>query len=120
VEFILENYLDEPYNPASAVPGENTVQRAPAVLNQNFPNPFNPTTTISFVLGAPGPVRVRVYDVSGRLVRSLVEETEMSAGSHEAVWNGLDLSGRAAAAGVYFYNLETDGYNRTKRMTLVK
>jgi len=120
VEYILENYLDEPYNPASAAPGENTVQRAPAVLNQNFPNPFNPATTISYSLVAPGPVRLRVYDVSGRLIHSLVDETEESAGNHEAIWNGLDQSGRTAAAGVYFYNLETDGYSRTRRMTLVK
>jgi hypothetical protein len=120
VEFILENYLDEPYNPASAVPAEGNVQRARTVLNQNFPNPFNPNTTISFALGAPGPVQLRVYDVSGRLVRSLVEETEMAAGQHVAVWNGRDVSGRAVAAGVYFYNLATDGFSRTMRMTLVK
>jgi hypothetical protein len=120
VEYILENYLDEPFTSISAVPGQNTVQKVPTTLNQNFPNPFNPVTTISFSLTAPGPVRLSVYDVSGRLVRTLVNEGEVTAGDHEAVWNGQDQSGRAAAAGVYFYNLETEGYSRTRRMTLVK
>jgi len=120
VEYILENYLDEPYIPVSPVPGDDSVQRVPATLDQNFPNPFNPLTTITFRLAAPGPVRLSVYDVSGRLVRTLVDEGEMTAGNHEAVWNGLDQSGRAAAAGVYFYNLETEGYSRTRRMTMVK
>ena len=120
VEYILENYLDEPYSPVSAVPGENTVQSLPAELGQNFPNPFNPSTTISFALTAAGPVRLRVFDVSGRLVKTLVDEAALSTGDHEAIWNGLDQSGRAAAAGVYFYNLETEGYARTRRMTMVK
>jgi aminopeptidase N len=120
VEFILENYLDEPYNPTSAVPGEGAMPGVQAILNQNFPNPFNPVTTISYGLVAPGPVRLRVFDVSGRLIRTLVDQAEVTAGDHQAVWNGLDQSGRAAAAGVYFYNLETDGFSRTRRMTMVK
>ena len=120
VEVILENYLDEPFTSISAVPGQGTVRKAPATLEQNFPNPFNPVTTISFSLTAPGPVRLSVYDVSGRLVRTLVDEGEVTAGDHEAIWNGQDQSGRAAAAGVYFYNLETEGYSRTRRMTMVK
>ncbi len=120
VEYILEHYLNEPFTSISAVPGENTVQKVPVTLDQNFPNPFNPVTTISFNLTAPGPVRLSVYDVSGRLVRTLVDEGEVTAGEHEAIWNGQDQSGRAAAAGVYFYNLETEGYSRTMRMTMVK
>ncbi len=120
VEYILEYYLDEPYTSISSVPGENTVQSVPATLDQNFPNPFNPVTTISFRLAAPGPVRLKVYDVSGRLVRTLIDEDKATAGDHKTVWNGLDHSGRAAAAGVYFYNLETAGYSRTRRMTMVK
>jgi len=120
VEFILENYLDEPFTQISAVPGGNSVQRVPAILGQNVPNPFNPATTISFNLAAPGPVRLSVYDISGRLVRTLVDDGEATAGDHETVWNGLDQSGRAVAAGVYFYNLKTEGYSRTRRMTMVK
>ncbi len=120
VEYIIENYLDEPFTSISAVPGQDTVRKIPANLEQNFPNPFNPVTTISFSLTAPGPVRLSVYDVSGRLVRILVDEGEVTAGDHEAIWSGQDQSGRAAAAGVYFYNLETEGYSRTRRMTMVK
>jgi hypothetical protein len=120
VEFILDNYLDEPYNPTSALPGESSTPSVQAILDQNFPNPFNPVTTISFTLVAPGPVLLRVFDVSGRLIRTLVDQAEVTAGNHQAVWNGLDQSGRAAAAGVYFYNLETDGFFQTRRMTMVK
>jgi len=105
VEYILENHLDEPFTSVSSVPGDDTVQRVPATLDQNFPNPFNPVTTISFRLAVPGAVRLSVYDVSGRLVRTLVDEGEMAAGDHQIVWNGLEQTGRAAAAGVYFYNL---------------
>ena len=100
VEYILENYLDEPFIPVSPVPGDDTVQRVSATLDQNFPNPFNPFTTISFRLAVPGPVRLSVYDVSGRLVRTLIDQGAMTAGDHEIVWNGQDQTGRAAAAGV--------------------
>ncbi|MEN8006967.1 MAG: M1 family aminopeptidase [Candidatus Krumholzibacteriota bacterium] len=120
VEYILENYLDEPYNPASPVPGDGTLPGATAVLGQNYPNPFNPSTTISFNLAAPGPVLLRVFDVSGRLVRTLVDDGDLAAGNHQAVWSGQDQSGRAAAAGVYFYKLDAAEYSRTRRMTMVK
>ena len=120
VEYILENYLNEPYNPLSPVPGGGALPGATAVLGQNYPNPFNPSTTISFELEASGPVQLRIYDVSGRLVRTLVDDSELSAGDHQAIWSGQDQSGRAVAAGVYFYNLEVEGYSRTKRMTMVK
>ena len=120
VEYILENYLGEPYSPLSPVPGEETVPGVTAVLGQNFPNPFNPVTTISFSLAAAGPVQLRVYDLSGRLVRTLVDDGNLTAGDHEAVWDGQDQKGRTAAAGVYFYNLETEGFSHTRRMTMVK
>ena len=89
-------------------------------LEQNFPNPFNPNTTISFRLAAPDRVRLGVYDVSGRLVSTLVDESELSAGDHQVVWNGLDQTGRASAAGIYFYHLEVGGFSQTRRMTMVK
>jgi hypothetical protein len=120
VEYILENYLGEPYSPLSPVPGGEAVPGATAVLGQNFPNPFNPSTTINFSLAAAGPVQLRVYDLSGRLVRTLVDEGKLAAGDHEAVWDGQDERGRAVSAGVYFYNLETEGYSQTRRMTMVK
>ncbi len=88
-------------------------------LYDNFPNPFNPRTTIKFDLNKTGPVDLAVFDVAGRLVKRLVSET-MSAGHHDAVWEGRDSGGRQAAAGVYFFRLKTVDTIDTKRMTLVK
>ena len=88
-------------------------------LEQNFPNPFNPATTIAFSLAETGKVSVRVYDVSGRLVRSLVDGT-LPGGRHEIRWNGTNARGEAAASGVYFYQLITDHLSQTRRMVLLR
>ena len=88
-------------------------------LHPNFPNPFNPRTTIKFELNKTGPVDLAVFDVAGRLVKRLVSEP-LPAGHHDAVWEGKDSGGRPAAAGVYFFRLKTNDTVDTKRMTLVK
>jgi len=84
------------------------------------PNPFNPTTTISYELPESAVVNLSVYDVSGRLVRVLVGSESLSAGPHEVVWNGQEDGGRQVATGVYFYRLETPEYAETRRITLIK
>jgi photosystem II stability/assembly factor-like uncharacterized protein len=93
----------------------------PAVraLEQNYPNPFNPKTTIAFTLDRSGPVKLQVYDVKGRLVRTLVNEIR-SAGPYRVDWDGKDNSGRAAAAGLYLYRLAAGGVVQQKKMTLLK
>jgi hypothetical protein len=87
----------------------------------NYPNPFNPKTTIDYVVpDAGGAVRLGVYDLSGRLVRMLVDG-EQPAGRHVAVWDGCDDRGRELASGVYFYRLAIGGGYRTERkMVLLK
>ncbi|MCK9995436.1 MAG: T9SS type A sorting domain-containing protein [Candidatus Krumholzibacteria bacterium] len=92
--------------------------RAPRLF-QNHPNPFNPSTKLSFELGAAGNVRLNVYDTAGRLVATLVNERR-DAGLHEVIWDGRDHAGRISSAGVYLYRIEVDDYVETKRMTLVK
>jgi hypothetical protein len=89
-------------------------------LGQNRPNPFNPSTTITFDLPTSMRVDLRIYDVSGRLVRSLINGETMTAGNRDAVWNGRDDGGRIVATGVYFYRLTAGEYGETKRMMLVK
>jgi len=89
-------------------------------LQPAFPNPFNPKTTIRYDMPEPGRVSLRVFDMSGRLVKTIINEDLVEAGRHEAVWIGRDESGRAVAAGIYFYRLETAGFTKTKRMTLLK
>jgi hypothetical protein len=83
-------------------------------LDQNFPNPFNPTTQISYELAAAGPVRLTVYDVLGRKVASLVDGEEQ-AGSHQVRFDGTGL-----ASGVYIYRLQTPSALLQKKMMLVK
>jgi hypothetical protein len=89
-------------------------------LLPNIPNPFNPVTTISFELPASSRVDLRIYDVSGRLMRILLGEDLLEAGRHEVAWNGRDESGRIVSAGVYFCRLEAGSITKTRRMTLVK
>jgi hypothetical protein len=95
---------------------------APArlVLRQNWPNPFNPTTTITYEVPAgAGRVTLRVYDVSGRLVRMLVDRLQ-PAGSATATWDGSTNSGAIAPSGVYFYRLSAGDASKTRRMVLLK
>ncbi|MFC1573026.1 T9SS type A sorting domain-containing protein, partial [Candidatus Eisenbacteria bacterium] len=102
----------------SAVPIEVLPSRQ--ALAQNVPNPFNPGTTIHFDLPAETAVDLRVFDMSGRLVRVLLHDGAMAAGRHEVIWDGRDAVGGEMAAGVYFYRLETAESNETKQMILFK
>jgi flagellar hook assembly protein FlgD len=93
----------------------------PAAVNLlgNFPNPFNPGTSIAFELPRDMRVRLAVYDVRGGLMRSLVDEVQ-PAGRREVYWDGRDAAGQAAASGVYLYWLRTDEGDFSGRMTLAK
>lgn len=89
-------------------------------LYQNHPNPFNPTTTIEFATRERSRVTLRVFDVRGTNVRTLVDGWQ-DAGRHATVWDGKDGAGAARSSGVYFYKLTTDGVAvATKRMVLLK
>ena len=88
-------------------------------LRQNVPNPFNPSTRISFALGKSETVSLRVYDVSGRLVTTLVDGY-LPAGEHRVTWRGEDGDGAAVSSGIYFYRLRTPEGNETRSMVLLK
>ncbi len=89
------------------------------ILHQNRPNPFNPSSVIAFELPAPGRVSLRIYDATGRLVRSLVDGM-LERGRHDVEWSGEDELGHAAGSGVYIYRLETGGMSLTRRMVLLR
>jgi hypothetical protein len=89
------------------------------VLLQNRPNPLNPLTTLTYFLAAPGHVRLAIYDVEGRLVATVVDDSE-PRGRGSAVWNGRDGSGEAVASGVYFARLESGGGVDTRKITLIR
>ena len=104
----------------SGTPGGSHIPVSRAELRQNVPNPFNPQTTIAFDLPTPASVSLRVFDVSGRLVRVLLDGDVFPDGRHEAIWNGRDETGHRMASGTYFYRLEAGPYSETKRMVLMK
>jgi len=84
-----------------------------------YPNPFNPGTTIRYSIPQRGLVRLAVYDVRGRWVRTLVNTVEV-AGDHTVAWNGRDSRGAHAASGVYFVRLESGGHSQTRKITLIE
>ena len=93
-------------------------------LLQNFPNPFNPETWIPYTLANGAEVKVRIYDVQGRLIRQL-DVGRQRAGRYlnrqtAAYWDGRDQSGASVASGVYFYTLEVDAFSETRRMVIQK
>jgi hypothetical protein len=88
-------------------------------LSQNHPNPFNPTTSISYYLPQPGRVTLRIHNILGQAVRTLVDETR-SAGAHAVIWDGRNSSGDEVGSGVYFYTLKSGDVMLTRRMMLLK
>ena len=83
-------------------------------LFQNFPNPFNPSTTINFIIPNKAYTTLRIYDVLGRKVQTLFE-AELSSGSHHIVFNASFIS-----SGIYFYQLNTGDFSQTKKMILLR
>jgi hypothetical protein len=93
---------------------------APAfALGHNYPNPFNPSTTIRFSVPAAGRAQLAILDLRGRRIATLVDG-ELAAGTHAVVWDGRDSGGAATASGVYLYRLTTSTGVATRRLTLVK
>jgi len=88
-------------------------------LSQNYPNPFNPTTTIRFHLERRESVKLTVYNMLGRRVATLIDET-LSAGSHEVVWTGTDDNRNVVSSGVYFYRLTAGELTDRKKMVLLR
>ena len=84
-----------------------------------YPNPFNPTTTISYNLATESKVELNVYNSKGQKVKKLVSD-QLLAGQHSIVWNGKDDSGKPASSGVYFYKMKASNYTATKKMILMK
>ena len=104
---------------------ENSLSAAPlpgfavANLEPNFPNPFNPRTTIAYELKETQSVRLSIYSLDGRLVKYL-EDGLRSEGRHEVHWNGLNSRGMAVPSGTYFYRLQAGSVDQTRSMVLVR
>ncbi|MCL1827497.1 MAG: T9SS type A sorting domain-containing protein [Candidatus Cloacimonetes bacterium] len=88
-------------------------------LQGNYPNPFNPETTISFSLATKGTVSLEIFNIKGQKVKTLLDEVR-EAGKHTITWNGIDDSGLSVGSGIYFYRMSTDSYSTVKKMVLMK
>jgi len=89
------------------------------VLYANYPNPFNPSTTIRFDLTQTGAVELSIFDLNGRQVASLIDGS-MAAGSHQVSWNGRDASGISVASGIYIYRLQSMDKVMSRKLTLLR
>ena len=88
-------------------------------LHQNFPNPFNPITTLSYDLPNDSDVRLAIFDMLGNEVATLVN-TNQQAGFRSVQWDGTDSVGRAVSAGVYLYRIQAGEFVETRKMVLLK
>ena len=118
-------YGDNPgilkFNAHGTMVVELEAQRIPKEysLHQNYPNPFNPTTTLRYELPKPGKVEIRIFDLQGRLVNQLVSEYH-EVGKYSVVWNGCDNHGIPVPSGIYFYQISTGSYSKTRKAILMK
>jgi hypothetical protein len=88
-------------------------------LNGNYPNPFNPQTTISFALAAEDHVKLEIYNVKGQKIKSLIDEVK-PAGNYQLIWNGDDERGNKVSSGIYFYQMISGKFTSSGKMILMK
>jgi hypothetical protein len=111
---VINFYLDPP------ISGEDHfIPAIVTTLGGNYPNPFNPSTTISFSTATDGFVRLDIFNVKGQRVASVVND-HIRAGNHTVMWNGKDEAGRDVASGVYFYRMQTDDFSAVRKMMMIK
>lgn len=103
----------------TAVASREPSVRPTLSLHQNSPNPFNPSTTIGFLLARRGMATLRVFDARGRLVKSLVNAF-LTAGEHTIAWDGTSETGERVASGLYVYRLDAAHSSESRKMVLVK
>ena len=88
-------------------------------LHQNYPNPFNPTTTLKYDLPEDAMVNITIYDMMGRIVKTMVN-TQQNAGYKSIQWNATNDYGKPVSAGLYLYTIEAGAFRQTKKMVLLK
>tara|TARA_Y100001936_G_C15890513_1_gene567727 strand:- start:26 stop:895 length:870 start_codon:yes stop_codon:yes gene_type:complete len=122
--YVSSNLEGSYYGMTPLTSGDITVHEVSAVpedyvLGQNYPNPFNPSTQIDYTVPESGYVTVSIYDVSGRLVQTLVDGF-VESGYHSLVWDGRDSAGHTVSAGLYIYSLKGDHVALTRKMVMMK
>lgn len=89
-------------------------------LHQNFPNPFNPATTIGYALDEANRVTLKIYDIAGKEIKTLVNNISQQAGQYRVSWSGKNNSGRNVASGMYFYKISMGGLSKSRKMVLLQ
>jgi len=105
----------------SSTPADDALQTPihQAQIIGNYPNPFNPSTTISFQIATDGMAKLDIYNIKGQLVKTLVKEHK-ARGEHQVVWDGKDFRGKGVASGVFFVRLSSAGRSSTHKMLLMQ
>ncbi len=106
------NSMATSVNSKDTVPDEFT-------LHVNFPNPFNPTTTISYTLASPGRVKLEIYNQLGQAIKTLVDRNQ-DARLHQVLWDGRNNEGKQVVSGVYFYRLHFGTNQKSGKMILLQ
>jgi len=106
-------------SPALDVDETSTVIPERFNLSQNFPNPFNPTTMIHYDIPKATQVTIAIYDLTGRAVKTLVNEFK-DVGNHSVTWDARDDEGNRMSGGVYLYSIQAGNYQKTQKMVLLK
>ena len=101
-------------------PSNSSVIPSVYELEQNFPNPFNPATTIRYALPQNDHVTIKVYNLAGKEIATLVDGELQSAGYHTVVWDGRNPENLPVASGIYVYRMQTDVFAKSAKMILVK
>ena len=113
----------EPSNEVSATPHIVSNEDEPVTLKTelvgNYPNPFNPSTTIKFSVAHESNIRVDIYNVKGQKIKTLID-TQLNAGEYKVTWNGKDDNNSDVSSGFYFYRMQTNEYVAIKKMMLMK
>ncbi|GAB1468815.1 hypothetical protein MASR2M64_15700 [Candidatus Cloacimonadota bacterium] len=105
--------------PDSYVANEDLVSALPITNLRNYPNPFNPSTTISFSVKAAGMAKLNIFNLKGQLVKCLADGA-LPKGEHKLIWDGKDSDGNVVGSGIYFYNLEMGSYKSVRKMLMMK
>jgi hypothetical protein len=114
------DYLDVTTTPLAWNAGESAGNQAPRfTFEQNFPNPFNPSTTLAYRLETPGNVRLIIFDIAGRRVATLVNQFQ-PLGRYTIKWSAVDWDGLKLVSGLYFARLQVDNLLAVKKLILTK
>jgi hypothetical protein len=126
----LTDMYGNPYLNYESIPGvfnivetlgnsETDIFQGEFQLAQNYPNPFNPVTTLHYDLSENSDVKITIYDMLGRKVKTLINKTQ-DAGSKSVIWNATNDYGKPVSAGIYLYQIQAGGHLQTKKMVLLK